>query len=1434
MLLAVLAFQFGQASAATPVTLTLVSGASGVGTLDADNEVSTDNGANWTQANVVAEWVNGSQSWYGPITGTDFIYCSSDISDSCGANTTTLFRATFDLPAGFNGPSLSVGFVADNQARVFLNGNVVGTGAFAGGWNTLTNQSTNTASDFVAGTNELVIELNDVGAPAGLDYEATVVFTPLTESDPPPASVETNQTPEPGTIIGFEEQSGVVLQGPLTVLSGIAPSPTQTVTIPAGTAVDSYYLHYHPGVSDSITGSITFDQPVLGVIRNGNDLQSTDSDLGATGTEYGGTGGARGSLEANDSVFVDPSSNTVTVNLNVSGNFRDDVRIVLLSPNAPPTAEANGPYDVDEGSSVQLSSAGSSDDDAIVAYDWDLDNNGSFETPGASPNFSAVAIDGTTSQTVVLRVTDSEGETHTDSATVNINNVAPYLALSDPNTAYYVDWTAANPGAGTASGTITLADGSTIGVGFEAEEGDYHAAQIGPAPQADYWGDAEAASPGTHISAEVPNLPDTTDILRLEGDPGTTYTVTLSAPVVDPIMLIHSLGNPWAGGTRRYDFDSPFSIVSQNGNLGQEPGDVLTGAEGNGTIKFLGTFQTFSWTMPVSEYWHGFTFAVGGSENQAGTTVDEGQTASHNGTWDDVPGDSNVTVSASVGSVITNPNGTWNWSLNTNDGPAQSQTVTITANDHDGDISQATFPLVVANVAPTAALVRIGPKPLEGSPVNIRLGNRFDPSSVDTSTLRYSFACDGNVASLATSYATAGTSFQTTCVFDDNGPQVVRGRIFDKDGGINTYAGVLRVGNVAPTVDADDATVTVNEGQTAENTGTFSDPGDDTVTITATDALGDPIGDIVQGAGNAGDWSWSFDTTDGPAESTTVTITADDGEGATTEMTFELVVDNVAPKAGFGRLGPKPVEGSPVTLVLSNGSDPSPADASSLRYSFACDGDVNSLAASYGDADPSNTGVCEFADDGIYPVKGRVFDKDGGFRTRGGNVTVLNLDPTFTFDFGKRNITIPENGFATVSGTYSDPGILDEHTGTVDWADGSTSIVTTTSDGAGTGTGTWSATRQFLDDDPTGTTGDTSTYWVTISDLDGGSSQQSGLVHVRDQKPTVTFDPGFLGVQENNWVTVSGGYTDVGTLDIHTATIDWDEGAGPVELTLTPTGPGTGTFSATHQYLDDNPTNTTADWYFVKVAVTDDDLKTGKATKSVRVKNVRPVLVPIGDIEIFSGQEADLTAFFTDQGTQDTHTATVDWGTGPVSASVAQGAGSGTITASEQFFALGDHPVTVRVEDDDKGAFTRFFTVTVTRAPMEIDVKPGSSVNPLNLNGNGVVPIAVLGSDDVDVTTLIVGSILAGATGDVEIDEATPMHGGHFEFVNDDNILDLVLHFREGDLGLSSDLPAFDVRQIYLTAESTEGVYFIGQDDVRINPNNSSSKGKDIKGPKKK
>jgi hypothetical protein len=86
--------------------------------------------------------------------------------------------------------------------------------------------------------------------------------------------------------------------------------------------------------------------------------------------------------------------------------------------------------------------------------------------------------------------------------------------------------------------------------------------------------------------------------------------------------------------------------------------------------------------------------------------------------------------------------------------------------------------------------------------------------------------------------------------------------------------------------------------------------------------------------------------------------------------------------------------------------------------------------------------------------------------------------------------------------------------------------------------------------------------------------------------------------------------------------------------------------------------------------------------------------------------------------------------------------------------------------------------VTTEDIDVQIDVKPGSDVNPINTKSKGRIPVALLGSESCDVTEVDVSTLAFGPAG------AAPSHGhGHIEDVNADGYPDLVLHFDTQDAG---------------------------------------------------
>jgi len=87
--------------------------------------------------------------------------------------------------------------------------------------------------------------------------------------------------------------------------------------------------------------------------------------------------------------------------------------------------------------------------------------------------------------------------------------------------------------------------------------------------------------------------------------------------------------------------------------------------------------------------------------------------------------------------------------------------------------------------------------------------------------------------------------------------------------------------NHPPVVAANATTVTGSEGSPVSTSGTFSDPDGDAVTLSAS------TGSIAKSGTSSGTWAWSVAAPE-EAPAQTVTITADDGHGATASTTFSF------------------------------------------------------------------------------------------------------------------------------------------------------------------------------------------------------------------------------------------------------------------------------------------------------------------------------------------------------------------------------------------------------------------------------------------------------------------------------------------------------------------------------------------------------------------
>ena len=114
---------------------------------------------------------------------------------------------------------------------------------------------------------------------------------------------------------------------------------------------------------------------------------------------------------------------------------------------------------------------------------------------------------------------------------------------------------------------------------------------------------------------------------------------------------------------------------------------------------------------------------------------------------------------------------------------------------------------------------------------------------------------------------------------------------------------------------------------------------------------------------------------------------------------------------------------------------------------------------------------------------------------------------------------------------------------------------------------------------------------------------------------------------------------------------------------------------------------------------------------------------------------------------------------------------------------------------------------------VDVDIKPGSDPNSINTKSMGVVPIAVLGSDEFDVTDIDVTTLAFGPNGAAPAHDLTDpsTYYDHLQDVNYDGHVDLVSHYRQKETGLQSG-----DTEACITGATTGGTPIEGCDAVRI------------------
>ena len=139
-------------------------------------------------------------------------------------------------------------------------------------------------------------------------------------------------------------------------------------------------------------------------------------------------------------------------------------------------------------------------------------------------------------------------------------------------------------------------------------------------------------------------------------------------------------------------------------------------------------------------------------------------------------------------------------------------------------------------------------------------------------------------------------------------------------------------------------------------------------------------------------------------------------------------------------------------------------------------------------------------------------------------------------------VTVIEGDEATLTGSFSDPDMLDTHSVRIEWRDGSTDSTVP----LGAGTHTFSAKHVYAAQGSYKPT-------VTVTDLPANESVTGSAdvtVLVRNTAPA-DLKLTVAEIDEGGTATLNGSFTDVDADDPHTVVVDWGDGSSKTTLSLT-------------------------------------------------------------------------------------------------------------------------------------------------------------------------------------------------------------------------------------------------------------------------------------------
>jgi uncharacterized repeat protein (TIGR01451 family) len=255
-----------------------------------------------------------------------------------------------------------------------------------------------------------------------------------------------------------------------------------------------------------------------------------------------------------------------------------------------------------------------------------------------------------------------------------------------------------------------------------------------------------------------------------------------------------------------------------------------------------------------------------------------------------------------------------------------------------------------------------------------------------------------------------------------------------------------------------------------------------------------------------------------------------------------------------------------------------------------------------------------------------------------------------------------------------------------------------------------------------------------VCDDDDGCGTATTNVIVNNVAPVVTATSDLGAVEGQTLDLQVATFTDDGSADTHTALINWGDGTADQHDDVVAVVTGT------HTYADDGV-------YIVWVSVIDDDRGIGSDVFVITVNNVSPVVTATTDLTADEGQTLNLqVATFADDGSDDTHTALINWGDGIVEPGTV---GTGVVTGAHAYADDDLYTVAITVTDDDFGWDSDTFAITVDNVAPVVTATTGMAVDEGSAFNLQVATFADAGSADTHAADIDWGdgTVEAGIVG---------------------------------------------------------------------------------------